>query len=191
MKTASTGMEELYRQVLEQLGEDPEREGLVETPRRVVKALKDLTAGYSADVDAIINGALFDVEYNEMVMVRDISFYSLCEHHMLPFFGKVHIAYIPDRKVIGLSKIPRVVQVFAKRLQVQERMTKQIADTLMTKLKPLGVGVVIDARHFCMEMRGVHSIESPTITSTMLGVFHRDNRTRDEFLSLVRGNNRR
>jgi GTP cyclohydrolase IA len=186
---APTALEfpELIRQVIEQLGEDPAREGLARTPQRVAKSLKDLTSGYRLDVDAVINGALFDVEYNEMVLVRDISFYSLCEHHMLPFWGKAHVAYIPDKKVIGLSKIPRLVNVFARRLQVQERMTKQIADTLMTKLKPLGVGVILNARHFCMEMRGAQSIESPTITSAMLGCFHQDKRTRDEFVSLVRG----
>lgn len=181
---------ELVRRILELLGEDPSREGLAKTPERVARSLKELTSGYRADVDAVINGALFDVEYNEMVLVRDIAFYSLCEHHMLPFWGKAHVAYIPDKKVIGLSKIPRLVQVFAKRLQVQERMTKQIADVLMAKLKPLGVGVILDARHFCMEMRGAQSIESPTITSALLGIFHQDNRTREEFLSLARSGRR-
>jgi GTP cyclohydrolase I len=171
--------------VLQLLGEDPSREGLRRTPERVAKALLEMTEGYDADLDALINNALFDVGYSEMVLVKDIQFYSLCEHHILPFFGKAHVAYIPDGQVIGLSKIPKLVQVYAKRLQVQERMTQQIADTLMERLKPLGVGVVIEARHLCMEMRGARSVLSPTVTSAMLGVFRRDPRTREEFLALI------
>ena len=178
-------MTDLVRQLLAALGEDPDREGLVETPRRVEKSLRFLTGGYRADVDEIINGALFTVTYNEMVMVRDIDMYSLCEHHLLPFFGKCHVAYIPDGKVIGLSKIPRVVDVFARRLQVQERLTTQIAETLMEKLKPLGVAVVIEATHLCMAMRGVEKQNSVTVTSAMRGVFQEDPRTRAEFLELI------
>ena len=168
------------------LGEDPEREGLQRTPQRVAKALRDLTSGYRVDIDKLINGALFDVEYSEMVLVKDIAIYSLCEHHLLPFFGKASVAYIPNRKIVGLSKIPKIVQVFARRLQVQERMTNQIAQMLMEKLQPMGVGVVIEARHLCMEMRGAHSILSPTVTSSMLGIFRQDSRTRQEFLNLIK-----
>ena len=179
-------MTDLVRQLLAALGEDPDREGLAETPRRVEKSLRFLTSGYRADVDEIINGALFNVSYNEMVMVRDIDMYSLCEHHLLPFFGKCHVAYIPDGKVIGLSKIPRVVDVFARRLQVQERLTTQIAETLMEKLKPLGVAVVIEATHLCMAMRGVEKQNSYALTSSMLGAFRNDARTRAEFLDLIK-----
>ena len=186
IKNPEKALTGLVRQMLTHIGEDPAREGLLKTPDRVSRSLLELTSGYGADVDKIINGALFDVEYDEMVLVKDIVFYSLCEHHMLPFFGKAHVAYIPDRKVIGLSKIPRLVQVFAKRLQVQERLTRQVADTLMRKLRPLGVGVVIEARHFCMEMRGARSVLSPTVTSAMLGSFREDNRTREEFLNLIK-----
>jgi GTP cyclohydrolase I len=178
-------MTDLVRQLLAALGEDPDREGLALTPRRVEKSLRFLTSGYRADLDEIINDALFTVTYNEMVMVRDIDMYSLCEHHMLPFFGKCHVAYIPDGKVIGLSKIPRVVDVFARRLQVQERLTMQIAETLMDKLKPLGVAVVIEAAHLCMAMRGVEKQNSITVTSAMRGVFQQDPRTRAEFLELI------
>jgi GTP cyclohydrolase I len=178
-------MQDLVRQLLAALGEDPSREGLVETPRRVDKSLKFLTSGYQADIDEIVNGALFTVEYNEMVMVRDIDMYSLCEHHLLPFFGKCHVAYIPDGKVIGLSKIPRIVDMFARRLQVQERLTTQIAETLEDKLRPLGVAVVVEAAHLCMAMRGVEKQNSVTVTSAMRGVFHRDPRTRAEFLELI------
>ena len=174
------------RSILAQLGEDPERPGLQRTPARVAKSLRDLTSGYDVDVDKLINGALFTVEYSEMVIVKDITFYSLCEHHLLPFFGKAHVAYIPDRHVIGLSKIPRMVQVFARRLQVQERMTSQIAETLLSRLKPRGVGVIIEARHLCMEMRGAQSQLSPTLTSAMLGSFRDDMRTRQEFLNLLK-----
>ena len=182
-------MQDLVRHLLAALGEDPDREGLRETPRRVDKSLRFLTSGYQADIDAIVNGALFTVEYNEMVMVRDIDLYSLCEHHLLPFFGKCHVAYIPDGRVIGLSKIPRIVDVFARRLQVQERLTTQIAETLEAKLQPLGVAVVIEATHLCMAMRGVEKQNSVTVTSAMRGVFHRDPRTRAEFLELIHHGN--
>ena len=172
--------------ILKLLGEDPAREGLLKTPGRVARALLELTSGYEADVDAMINNAVFTEAYEEMVLVKDITFYSMCEHHMLPFFGKAHVAYIPNKKIIGLSKMPKLVQIFAKRLQVQERLTNQIAETLMRKLNPLGVGVVIEARHLCMEMRGAESLLSPTVTSAMLGGFRSDPRTRQEFLRLIR-----
>ena len=178
-------MQDLVRQLLVALGEDPARDGLVETPRRVNQSLRFLTSGYRANVDEIINDALFSVEYNEMVMVRDIDVYSLCEHHLLPFFGKCHVAYIPDGRVIGLSKIPRIVDVFARRLQVQERLTTQIAETLEQKLRPLGVAVVIEATHLCMAMRGAEKQNSVTVTSAMRGAFQRDPRTRAEFLELI------
>jgi len=174
--------------ILKLLGEDPRREGLLKTPHRVAKALLELTHGYEADVEAMINNALFHEAYEEMVLVKDITFYSMCEHHMLPFFGKAHVAYLPDESIIGLSKIPKLVEIFAKRLQVQERMTNQIAATLMRQLSPLGVGVVIEARHLCMEMRGAESLLSPTVTSAMLGAFREDPRTRQEFLRLIRIN---
>jgi GTP cyclohydrolase I len=179
-------MENTIRRLLEELGEDPDREGLRQTPRRVAQALQFLTSGYDTNLDEIINGALFSVEYNEMVIVRDIDFYSLCEHHMLPFFGKCHVAYIPDGKVIGLSKLPRIVDAFARRLQVQERLTQQIAETIDDKVNPLGVGVVVEATHLCMAMRGVEKQNSVTVTSAMRGVFHGDARTRAEFLELIR-----
>jgi GTP cyclohydrolase I len=179
-------MQDAIRRLLESLGEDPAREGLRETPRRVEQSLRFLTSGYTADLDAVINHALFTVEYNEMVIVRDIDFYSLCEHHLLPFFGKCHIAYIPDGKVLGLSKIPRLVDVFARRLQVQERLTSQVAETLNARVAPLGVAVVMEATHLCMAMRGVEKQNSVTTTSAMLGVFHSDARTRHEFLELIR-----
>ena len=172
--------------MLAQLGEDPSREGLVDTPKRVEKALRFLTSGYTADVDTVLNNALFTVDYNEMVIVKDIDFYSLCEHHLLPFFGRCHIAYIPNGKVIGLSKIPRLVEVFARRLQIQERMTNQIAETIREKINPLGVGVVVEATHLCMSMRGVEKQNSFAITSAMLGGFRKDARTRAEFLELIR-----
>ncbi len=172
--------------ILADLGEDPKREGLLRTPHRVAKALRELTSGYRVDVDALINNALFSESYNEMVLVRDISFYSLCEHHMLPFFGRAHVAYLPDKKIVGLSKIPKIVEVFARRLQVQERLTLQVANTLQEKLKPRGVAVVFEARHLCMEMRGAESHNSPTTTSCMLGTFQSDARTRKEFLELIR-----
>jgi len=174
-----------FREIISELGEDPERDGLLRTPARVEKALKFLTAGYSTDIGQIVNGALFDVKYDEVVIVRDIEFFSMCEHHMLPFFGRIHVAYLPDTKVIGLSKIPRLVDVFARRLQIQERLTQQVAETLQDLLKPRGVGVICEARHFCMMMRGVEKQHSGAITSAMLGAFRKDKETRDEFLSLV------
>jgi len=176
---------ESVRTILAELGEKPDREGLLKTPGRVSRSLREMTSGYSVDVDALINNAMFKEECNEMVLVKDITFYSLCEHHLLPFFGKAHVAYLPDKHIIGLSKIPKLVDVFARRLQVQERMTRQIAQTLEQKLKPLGVAVVLEARHLCMEMRGAESLRSPTLTSAMLGAFRSDARTREEFLKLV------
>jgi GTP cyclohydrolase I len=171
--------------ILRELGEDPTREGLARTPERVEKALRYLTAGYRTDLKQVLNGALFTVKYDEMVIVRDIEFFSLCEHHLLPFFGKVHVAYIPKRKVIGLSKIPRVVDVFARRLQIQERLTQEIAQTLNEALEPLGVGVICEARHFCIMMRGVEKQHSGAVTSAMLGAFRTQQATREEFLALV------
>src|SRR5262245_31002856 len=179
-------MQELIRQLLAQLGEDPAREGLVRTPLRVERSLAFLTSGYRANIDEVLNEALFTVDYNEMVIVKDIDFYSLCEHHLLPFFGRCHIAYIPKGRVIGLSKIPRLVEVFARRLQIQERMTNQIAETIREKIDPLGVAVVIEATHLCMAMRGVEKQNSFAITSAMLGGFRSDARTRMEFLELIR-----
>jgi len=179
-------MQKLIRQLLAELGEDPSREGLLNTPERVEKAFKFLTSGYSADVDTVLNNALFTVDYNEMVIVKDIDFYSLCEHHLLPFFGRCHIAYIPSGKVIGLSKIPRLVEIFARRLQIQERMTSEIAETIRQKIQPVGVAVVIEATHLCMAMRGVEKQNSFAITSAMLGGFQTDARTRMEFLELIR-----
>ena len=173
------------RAMLAALGENPGREGLLRTPERSAKALRDLTKGYTADISKIVNGALFDVNYDEVVIVRDIEFYSLCEHHLLPFFGKVHVAYLPDQKVIGLSKIPRIVDVFARRFQIQERMTQQIAETIQDLVKPRGVGVICEARHFCMMMRGVEKQHSGTTTSAMLGAFRSNRETRNEFLSLI------
>jgi GTP cyclohydrolase I len=177
--------EDIYREILRRFDEDPTRDGLIRTPERVEKAMTFLTKGYQQDPTSILRGALFDVDYDEMVIVKDIEMFSLCEHHMLPFFGKVHVAYIPNGKVIGLSKIPRLVEVFARRLQVQERMTRQIADAIQEAINPQGVGVVIEARHLCMMMRGVEKQNSSTVTSAMLGVFQKQN-TRSEFLSLVR-----
>ena len=168
------------------LGEDPDREGLRDTPKRVEKAYKFLTSGYSADIDRVLNNALFTVDYNEMVIVKDIDFYSLCEHHLLPFFGKCHVAYIPTTKVIGLSKIPRLVDVFSRRLQVQERLTNQIANIVLDTIKPMGVAVVMEATHLCMSMRGVEKQNSFAVTSAMLGTFHSDPRTRSEFLELIK-----
>ena len=179
-------MQELVRELLAELGEDPDREGLVRTPLRVEKALKFLTSGYTADIDAIVNDAMFTVDYSEMVIVKDIDFYSLCEHHLLPFFGKCHVAYIPNGRVIGLSKIPRLVDVFARRLQIQERMTNQIAETIREKTDPLGVAVVCEATHLCMSMRGVQKQNSFAMTSAMLGTFREDARTRSEFLELIK-----
>jgi GTP cyclohydrolase I len=179
-------VENLITQLLAELGEDPGREGLVRTPARVEKSLKFLTSGYKADIDGILNGALFTVDYSEMVVVKDIDFYSLCEHHLLPFFGKIHVAYIPQNQVVGLSKIPRLVDVFARRLQIQERMTNQIAQTILEKIKPIGVAVVCEGTHLCMSMRGVEKQNSCAVTSAMLGVFRDNARTRMEFLELIR-----
>ena len=179
-------MQELIRRVLAELGEDPTREGLLDTPKRVEKAYKFLTSGYDADIDQVLNNALFTVDYSEMVIVKDIDFYSLCEHHLLPFFGKCHVAYIPTTKVIGLSKIPRLVDVFARRLQVQERLTNQIAAVIKEKISPLGVAVVIEATHLCMSMRGVEKQNSFAVTSAMIGAFRDSARTRMEFLELIK-----
>jgi len=184
----SASFEELMREVLVRLGEDPERDGLLRTPERYAKALRDLTKGYREDPEQILQGALFDVDYDEMVIVKDIEMFSLCEHHVLPFFGKVHVAYIPKGRVIGLSKVARLVEVFARRLQVQERLTVQIAETIQKVIQPLGVGVVIEARHLCMMMRGVEKQHSATVTSSMLGAF-RAQQTRQEFLSLIHAKN--
>jgi len=179
-------LEALVHRTLEELGEDPAREGLERTPHRVAKAMRQLTSGYRTDIDKLLNGALFSVCYDEMVIVKDIELFSLCEHHMLPFYGKCHIAYIPNKKVIGLSKLPRLVDAFARRLQIQERMTQQIAQVIDDKIHPQGVGVVIEARHLCMMMRGVEKQHSSAVTSAMLGVFRDCAQTREEFLSLVR-----
>ncbi len=176
----------LIGRVIEALGEDVTREGLVRTPQRVDKALRFLTSGYTTDISAIVNGAIFRVNYDEMVIVKDIEFFSMCEHHMLPFYGKVHIAYLAKNKVIGLSKLPRIVDAFARRLQIQERMTQQIAQCIQDLLDPLGVGIVAEAQHFCMMMRGVEKQHSGTVTSAMLGAFRTNKETRDEFLSLIR-----
>jgi GTP cyclohydrolase I len=178
-------VQEMFREILARLGENPARDGLLATPDRMAKSLAYLTRGYELDPEKILRGALFDVDYDEMVIVKDIEMFSLCEHHMLPFFGKVHVAYIPQGKVIGLSKIPRLVEVFARRLQVQERMTRQIADAIQDAIAPQGVGVVIEARHLCMMMRGIEKQHSSTVTSAMVGCF-REKETRSEFLSLVR-----
>jgi GTP cyclohydrolase IA len=179
-------MQDLIRRLLAELGEDPTREGLLDTPKRVEKAFKFLTGGYGADVDRVLNNALFTVDYSEMVIVKDVDFYSLCEHHLLPFFGKCHVAYIPSTKVIGLSKIPRLIDVFARRLQVQERLTNQIAETISEKIAPIGVAVVIEATHLCMSMRGVEKQNSFAVTSAMLGAFRSNARTRMEFLELIK-----
>ena len=178
-------MQTLIRSLLEQLGEDPSREGLLKTPERVEKSMKFLTSGYAADIDQILNGALFTVDYSEMVIVRDIDFYSLCEHHLLPFFGKCHVAYMPRTQVIGLSKIPRLVDVFSRRLQVQERLTNEIRDCIHDTLKPMGVAVVIECAHLCMQMRGIQKQNSVTTTSAFTGIFLTDNRTREEFIKLI------
>ena len=180
--------EDLVRKLLIELGEDPNREGLVRTPSRVAKSWGFLCNGYGQSVKEILNGALFEVEYDEVVMVRDIELYSMCEHHLRPFFGKCHVAYLPSKKVIGLSKIPRIVDMFARRLQVQERLTQQIAETITHWIEPRGVAVVIEARHLCMMMRGVEKQNSSMITSAMLGCFRRDQRSRSEFLDLLRIN---
>jgi GTP cyclohydrolase I len=182
----SASFEELARELLVRLGEDPEREGLVRTPERMAKALQYLTKGYQEDPKEILNDALFTENYDEMVIVKDVEMFSLCEHHMLPFYGKVHVAYVPNGKVIGLSKVPRLIDVFARRLQVQERLTTQIAETIMETIQPQGVGVVIEARHLCMMMRGVEKQNSSMKTSCLLGSFKDDARTRSEFLALLR-----
>ena len=179
-------MQDLITRLLEAVGEDPTREGLVKTPERVARSMEYLTSGYRTNIDDVLNGALFSVDYNEMVIVRDIDFYSLCEHHMLPFFGKCHVAYIPDGKVIGLSKVPRLVDMFSRRLQLQERMTNQIAETIREAIRPLGVAVVCEGTHLCMAMRGVEKQQSTTVTSAMLGAFRNDARTRGEFLQLIK-----
>lgn len=176
----------LIRKMIVQLGEDPEREGLRKTPERYEKAMKFLTSGYHQNLDTVLNGATFSVSYDEMVIVKDIEFFSLCEHHLLPFFGKAHVAYLPHKRVLGLSKIARLVNVFARRLQIQERMTSQIADAIQEKISPHGVGVIIEARHLCMQMRGVEKQHGQAVTSAMLGSFRHNKQTRDEFLALVR-----
>jgi GTP cyclohydrolase I len=175
----------LIKDLLAKLGEDPDREGLARTPQRVDQALKFLTSGYRVDLRKLINGALYEVKYDEMVVVKDIEFFSLCEHHLLPFFGKMHVAYLPHNKVIGLSKIPRIVDAFARRLQIQERLTQEVAQTIQEAIEPVGVGVICEARHFCMMMRGVEKQHSGAMTSAMLGAFRDKKKTRDEFLSLV------
>jgi GTP cyclohydrolase I len=179
-------LESVIHNMLRELGEDPGRDGLIRTPNRVARSLRYLTSGYHQELDKILNGALFPVAYDEMVIVKDIEVFSMCEHHLLPFFGRCHVAYIPNQKVIGLSKIPRVVDVFAKRLQIQERLTVQIAEALMDRIKPQGVGVIIEAKHLCMIMRGVEKQNSVAVTSHMMGVFRDCELTRSEFLRLVR-----
>ncbi|HEX3740122.1 MAG TPA: GTP cyclohydrolase I FolE [Terriglobales bacterium] len=182
----SASFEELVREMLVRLGEDPQREGLLRTPERVQKAMEFLTRGYSEDPETLLKNALFTVNYDEMVIVKDVEMFSLCEHHMLPFFGKVHVAYIPNGKVIGLSKIPRLIEIFSRRLQIQERLTTQIAEIIQKVIQPQGVGVVIEARHLCMMMRGVEKQHSAAVTSSMLGCFREEQETRTEFLSLIR-----
>jgi GTP cyclohydrolase I len=188
--TAPVELRSLVEQILLSLGEDPSREGLLRTPERVDQSLRFLTKGYLENVDEVLNGALFSVKYDEMVVVRDIDFFSLCEHHLLPFYGKCHVAYIPHERVVGLSKIPRLVEVFSRRLQVQERLTVQIAETLMDKLNPQGVAVVVEARHLCMMMRGVETPNAVAVTSSMHGVFLSQQQTREEFLTLIRRGSR-
>jgi GTP cyclohydrolase I len=183
---AGASTQEIYRELLRRMGEDPARDGLVRTPERMEKATAFLTQGYTQSIEEVLHQALFDVDYDEMVIVRDIEFYSQCEHHLLPFFGKAHIAYVPQGKVIGLSKLPRIVDVFARRLQVQERLTRQIADAITEAINPQGVAVILEAEHLCMMMRGVQKQHSATVTSAMLGVFKTQLQTRNEFLSLVR-----
>ncbi|HEX8816077.1 MAG TPA: GTP cyclohydrolase I FolE [Terriglobales bacterium] len=182
----SASFEELVREMIVRLGEDPTREGLVDTPERVHRAYEYFTKGYREDPEAMLKDALFSVNYDEMVIIKDVEMFSLCEHHMLPFFGKVHVAYIPNGKVIGLSKIPRLVEIFARRLQIQERLTTQIAETIQNAIQPQGVGVVVEARHLCMMMRGVEKQHSAAVTSSMLGCFRDSQETRSEFLSLIR-----
>jgi GTP cyclohydrolase I len=184
---ASDPMADKFREIIELLGEDSSRSGLLKTPERVARSLRFLTSGYHQDPNTVLNGALYEVTYDEMVIVKDIEIFSLCEHHLLPFFGRCHVAYIPSKKVVGLSKLPRLVDVFARRLQIQERLTNQVAQTIMENIHPLGVGVVIEARHLCMIMRGVEKQNSVAVTSAMLGVFRTSQRTREEFLKLMRG----
>lgn len=188
-QSGEANVRDLVRALIKAMGEDPSRAGLRSTPARVEKMLKFLTSGYRIDLDKVINHALFDVKYDEMVVVKNIDFFSLCEHHILPFFGKCHVAYIPKEKVIGLSKIPRLVEVFSRRLQVQERLTYEIAEALQQRIKPLGVGVVIEAQHMCMIMRGIEKINSKAVTSAMLGAFRNSQKTRMEFLELIREEN--
>jgi len=185
----SATFENLVREILVRLGEDPQREGLLRTPERVHHAFEFLTKGYKQDPDTMLKNALFTVSYDEMVIVKDVEVFSLCEHHMLPFFGKVHVAYIPNGKVIGLSKIPRLIEIFSRRLQIQERLTTQIAETIQKAIQPQGVGVVIEARHLCMMMRGVEKQHSSAVTSSMLGCFRDEQETRTEFLSLINHRN--
>jgi GTP cyclohydrolase IA len=182
----SVSTQDLYRELLSRIGEDPNRDGLLRTPERMEKSMAFLTKGYSMNVTEVLHNALFDVDYDEMVIVKDIEFYSMCEHHLLPFFGKAHVAYVPNGKVIGLSKIPRLVDVFARRLQVQERLTRQIGDAITEAIQPQGVAVILEAEHLCMMMRGVEKQHSSTVTSAMLGVFKTQLQTRNEFLSMVR-----
>jgi len=184
--TETDEIQALVEQLLVRLGEDPARDGLVKTPERVAKALRFFTEGYRQDADEILNGALFPIDYDEMVVVRDIDFFSLCEHHLLPFYGKCHVAYLPNGRIVGLSKIPRLVEVYSRRLQVQERLTVQIAETLQQKLNPQGVAVVMEARHLCMMMRGVETPNAVAVTSSMHGVFQSQQQTREEFLNLIR-----
>jgi GTP cyclohydrolase I len=186
LSLADASLQQIYAEVLTRIGEDPTRDGLLSTPKRVEKAFEFLTRGYHQNIEDVLHNALFDVDYDEMVIVKDIEFYSMCEHHMLPFFGKAHIAYVPNGKVVGLSKIPRIVDVFARRLQVQERLTHEVAEAISDAVHPQGVGVVIEAQHLCMMMRGVEKQGSSTVTSSMLGVFKTQQQTRSEFLSLVR-----
>jgi GTP cyclohydrolase I len=184
LESAST--QDIYRELLTRIGEDPNRDGLLRTPERVEKSMSFLTMGYTMDVNEVLHDALFDVDYDEMVIVKDIEFYSMCEHHILPFFGKAHVAYVPNGKVIGLSKIPRLVDVYSRRLQVQERLTRQIGDAITEAIQPQGVAVILEAEHLCMMMRGVEKQHSTTVTSAMVGVFKTQLQTRNEFLSLVR-----
>ena len=177
------------REIIKLVGEDPNREGLRKTPERFEKALKFLTSGYNTNMESVLNGATFSVSYDEMVLVKDIEFFSLCEHHLLPFFGKAHVAYLPNKRVLGLSKVARLVNMFARRLQIQERLTMQIAEAIQEKISPEGVGVIIEARHLCMQMRGVEKQHGQAVTSAMLGGFRHNKQTRDEFLSLVRNKN--
>src|SRR5580698_9873601 len=181
----SASLQQIYAELLARIGEDPTRDGLLNTPKRMEKSMAFLTQGYKQSVDAVLHGALFDVHYDEMVIVKDIEFYSQCEHHLLPFFGKAHVAYVPNGKVIGLSKIPRIIDIFSRRLQVQERLTQQVAAAIDEAIHPQGVGVILEAQHLCMMMRGVEKQDSSTVTSAMVGVFKTQLQTRNEFLSLI------